>query len=272
MKSAELPRITIVTPSYQQAQHLVETIESVVSQGYPNLEYIVIDGGSTDGSVEILRKYARHITYCVSERDEGQAHAIIKGFNRASGKVLAWLNSDDTYEPNALFRVGEYYLENPDIGLLYGDYNLIDSSGSTLEIKKQPSFDLGIAKYAYMTIPQQAAFWRSDVYHAVGGVNSKFQFAMDYDLFLRMAQISRFHHIPVPLANFRMHPRSKTTTLQKVRIFEEYTIRMSCCEVKPNTLLFKPVRHLFMLKLIGKCLFEGCLMEKFVNQVRRYIK
>ena len=272
MTVANLPRISVVTPSYQQAEYLANTIESVISQGYPNLEYIIIDGGSTDGSIEIIRKYSRHLAYFVSERDEGQAHAIINGFARASGNVCAWLNSDDTYEPGALLRVGEFFLQQPDVGFLYGDYNLIDESGRVLEHKKQPSFDLSIAKYAYMTIPQPAAFWRANAYRAVGGVKMEFKFSMDYDLFLRMAQITKVQHVAVRLANFRVHGRSKTATAQSTYREEVHMIRMSCCEVKPSSALFKFVKAYYIVKLLGRCFIEGCLAEKLINQIRRRVR
>src|SRR5262249_529742 len=110
MSLTELPSITIVTPSYNQVAYIEETIESVLSQGYPRLEYIIIDGGSTDGSVEIIRKYEKHLAYWVSEKDKGQSDAINKGFRRATGEIFNWLCSDDTLEPGALVRVGEAFL------------------------------------------------------------------------------------------------------------------------------------------------------------------
>lgn len=269
MSESELPTISVVTPSYQQAQYLEMTIQSVIAEDYPNLEYIVIDGGSTDRSLEIIRRYSKHLSYYVSEPDGGQADAIRKGFDRASGEIFAWLNADDTYMPGGLRKVGHFFVQNPDVGLMYGDYNLIDAEGEILERKRQPSFDLGIAKYAYMTIPQQSAFWREEVYRAVGGIDTTLKFSMDYDLFLKMAQVTKVEHLPGALGNFRFHQDSKTSRMQDMRRSEEKIIRERYCRVKPSSIFFFATRAFYMTKLMEKCAREGCLWEKAFNQVKR---
>src|SRR5437773_6556922 len=126
------PRISVITPSFNQGQFLEETIRSVLLQGYPNLDYIIIDGGSTDGSVEVVKKYEPWLTYWVSEPDRGQSHAINKGWQRAHGDVLAWLNSDDTYNPDALRCAAEALQQNPAAGMVYSDMNYIDVSSNVI--------------------------------------------------------------------------------------------------------------------------------------------
>src|ERR1051325_2361432 len=124
--------ISIVTPSYHQARYIEETIQSVLSQDYPQIEYIIVDGGSTDGSVNIIKKYEDQLAWWTSEKDEGQTDAINKGFARAKGDILAWINSDDTYEPGAVTAAAQYLHEHPDVGMVYGDCNYIDRSGNII--------------------------------------------------------------------------------------------------------------------------------------------
>ncbi|MBT7818335.1 MAG: glycosyltransferase, partial [Chloroflexi bacterium] len=131
------PLVSIITPSYNQAEYLEKTITSVLGQTYPNIEYIIIDGGSEDGSKEIIEKYQKKIKYWVSEPDQGQTDAINKGFAKANGEILAWLNSDDTYEPHAVAEAVTYLLEHPEIGLVYGDTDFIDAQDR--KIGKFPS-------------------------------------------------------------------------------------------------------------------------------------
>ncbi|MEK6221078.1 MAG: glycosyltransferase [Chloroflexota bacterium] len=208
--SSDLPLVTIVTPSYNQAQYLEATIQSVLNQNYPNLEYIIIDGGSADGSQEIIEKYADKLAYWVSERDQGQTDAINKGFAQANGQVLAWLNSDDTYEPFAVTKAVEVLQNNPDVGLVYGDANYIDAQGR--EIGHFPARLTNYAKLrqGYVHLPQQSAFWRASLWDEVGPLDPSFYFAMDYDLWVRLAKISTLHYIPQVWANFRIHGDSKT--------------------------------------------------------------
>ena len=160
-----LPKISVVTPSFNQASFLEETIQSVLSQGYPDLEYIVMDGGSTDGSAEIIRKYADRLADWKSAKDGGQADAIRTGFARATGEILCWLNSDDTIAPGTLRRVGEFFAAHPDVDLVYGDLNLVDAEGKRLYTAR-PLLRLGILVYENPFIPQQGMFWRRSLYES----------------------------------------------------------------------------------------------------------
>jgi glycosyltransferase involved in cell wall biosynthesis len=154
------PRVSIVTPSYNQARFLEATICSVLEQEYSPIEYIVIDGGSTDGSLEIIRKYASRLAYWISEPDRGQTEAINKGFARANGDIYAWLNSDDTYEPEAVAKAVEFLQIHPDVGMVYGDANFIDEQGNVIGRFPARQTDYPRLRRGYVHIPQQAAFWR----------------------------------------------------------------------------------------------------------------
>src|SRR5512136_2224736 len=132
MQPSSLPTVSIITPSFNQAHFIEETIRSVLAQDYPNLEYIIVDGGSTDGSVEIIQKYAGHLAWWVSEKDKGHADALNKGFAHARGDILAWLNSDDTYYPGAVAEAVTYLQSHPETGMVYGDADLTDNAGHVI--------------------------------------------------------------------------------------------------------------------------------------------
>jgi glycosyltransferase involved in cell wall biosynthesis len=213
------PRISIVTPSYNQGQFIEETIRSVLLQGYPNLEYIVIDGGSTDGSAEIIRKYESHLAYWVSEPDGGQANAINKGFKSVTGEVLAWLNSDDIYTPGAIYEAAEYFGKHAECQVAHGKTDIVDAEGLLIGNCSSEPFDLE-QLLSGNSIPQPSTFFRRDVFESVGGLDESFQFCLDYDLWLRIATLSSFDYVPRLWAKFRRHPTSKTTLLETLRCVE----------------------------------------------------
>lgn len=212
--STELPLVSIITPSYNHAQFIEATICSVVEQDYPNLEYIIIDGGSTDGSAEIIRgwaeRYPARLVDWVSEPDRGQTDAINKGFARARGEILAWLNSDDTYQPGAISQAVRYLKEHPEVGLVYGDANLIDQSGEVIGKFPARQTDYRRLRRGYVHIPQQAAFFPADLWRKVGPLDPTFYFAMDYDLWVRLAHQAPVHYVPQLWANFRLHSQGKS--------------------------------------------------------------
>ena len=204
------PLVSIITPSYNQAPFLDATIRSVLDQDYPNIEYIIIDGGSTDGSLEIIQKYANRLAFWNFEKDRGQTDAINKGFARATGEIMAWINSDDTYEPGAVREAVEAMQAHPEMGMVYGDTNFTDDHSIVIGRFPAAQTDYLRLRRGYVHIPQQAAFFRRDLWLRVGPLDPSFFFAMDYDLWVRLAKLAPLMYIPRVWANFRLHGDSKT--------------------------------------------------------------
>jgi glycosyltransferase involved in cell wall biosynthesis len=210
MSDPNLPLVSIVTPSFNQARYLESTLRSVLDQEYPNLEYILVDGGSTDGSLDIIRRYSDRLAWWVSEKDRGQTDAINKGLARANGEILAWLNSDDTYEPNAIREAVAFLKDHPGVGLVYGDANFIDENGRVVGRFPAAQTSYQRLRQGYVHIPQQSAFWRADLWRKVGPLDPAFYFAMDYDLWVRLAALAPLQYHPRAWANFRLHTGGKT--------------------------------------------------------------
>ena len=210
MIAERLPLVSIITPSYNQAKFLEETILSVLNQDYPQIEYIIVDGGSSDGSVDIIRSYAERLGWWVSERDKGQTDAINKGFARAKGEILAWINSDDTYLPGAVSEAVAFLQAHPEIGMVYGDANLIDETGNVLGPFPARQTDYRRLRQGYVHIPQQSSFFRASLWKQVGPLDSSFYFAMDYDLWVRLAKVAPLYYIQRLWANFRLHSLGKS--------------------------------------------------------------
>jgi glycosyltransferase involved in cell wall biosynthesis len=209
------PKITLVTPSYQQAHYLPWTLRSVIDQDYPDLEYLVCDGGSTDGSVEVIRSSERHLAWWCSERDGGQAHAINKGFRRATGDIVGWLNSDDMLLPGCLRSVAHAFMD-PSIDAICGWGVMMSAEGRVRRrwVFGQPSAD----RLRFRSILfQPSVFWRRSVMDRIGLLDESFRFCMDQDFFTRMAEhgiVPRL--LPRFLAAYRSHPLTKTSTLADV--------------------------------------------------------
>ncbi len=211
MRPIPLPTVSIVTPSFNQARYLEATIRSVLSQDYPRIEYIIVDGGSSDASAEIIRKYSGQLAWWVSEKDRGQTDAINKGFAHAKGGILAWINSDDTYEPRAVGQAVKYFLDHPEVGMLYADCNYINESGQVIGRFPAAQTDLARLRRGYVHIPQQTMFFRAELWEQVGPLDPSFYFAMDYDLWTRMAARTELKYLAGQVwANFRIHTSGKT--------------------------------------------------------------
>jgi glycosyltransferase involved in cell wall biosynthesis len=206
-----LPLVSIVTPSFNQASYLEETIRSVLEQDYPRIEYMVVDGGSTDRSVGIIEKYADRLAWWVSEVDKGQTDAINKGFGRANGQILAWINSDDTYQPGAVSAAVKFLQAHPEVGMVYADCNFIDEAGRVIGKFGAAQTDYKRLRQGYVHIPQQTMFFRAELWHALSPLDPSFYFAMDYDLWVRIASRAEIKYLPGQTwANFRIHTFGKT--------------------------------------------------------------
>ena len=206
----DLPLVSIITPSFNQAPYIESTIKSVLSQEYPRIEYIIVDGGSTDATVDIIKKYESRLAWWVSEKDKGQTDAINKGFGRAAGDILAWLNSDDTYEPGAISAAVKYLQEHPEAGMVYGDCNFINETGQVIGKFNAAQTSHRLIRQGYVHIPQQTMFFRADLWKQVGPLDPSFYFAMDYDLWTRISARSEIKYVPQTWANFRLHTSGKT--------------------------------------------------------------
>lgn len=206
------PKISIVTPSLNQGQFIEETIRSVLLQEYPNLEYIIIDGGSTDGSVEIIKKYDKWITYWISEQDKGQSHAINKGFQRASGDVITWVNSDDIYLKGAFEKVASSFVEDP--------HKIIQGKGIVFDNVTKIATNVSHSDFTFESIikywERSAKFFVPGLFYPkalidlVGGIDENFNYAFDIDLLCKLLIVSSVHYIDFPFALFRLHSASKT--------------------------------------------------------------
>lgn len=218
------PKISVITPSYNQGKYIEDTIKSVINQDYPNLEYIIIDGGSTDETIEIIKKYEHKIHYWCSEKDNGQTDALIKGFNLATGDIYCWLNSDDIFEPNTLKTVAQFFIDNPEAEFVYGNAVWIDENSRVLYERKEMPFVKWVWLYTYNYIPQPSTFWKSSLYRKVGGLDPKFTLSMDGDLFARFSNYTHLNHIPVTLSRFRYYKEQRNQKFREKSLQEDRLI------------------------------------------------
>ncbi len=222
-------KISIITPSFNQGQFIEQTIQSVLSQNYPNLEYIVMDGGSTDNTLDILKKYEDKLKW-FSEKDKGQSDAINKGLKMAYGDIVAWLNSDDYYLPGTLAKVATFFDKNSQAKWVSGDYQIVDEKGKDIH-----SFVIGYKRLlrlfnSYSTLSfanyiiQPSTFWRRELISEIGYLNEEYRYCMDYDLWLRFMKNYPLHIIPSPLSAFRVHSTSKGGVEYEKQFDEELQI------------------------------------------------
>lgn len=206
----QLPRVTLVTPSYNAAPYLRAAIDSVLAQDYPEIEYLVMDGGSTDGTVELLEGYGNKVRW-ISEKDNGQADAISRGFKQTSGEILGWLNADDVLKPGAVRKAVDTFRANPGAALIYGNADFIDDSGKLIApcTVVEPFVRQRLLSYGDYII-QPAAFFSRAAYEAVGGLDACLHWAMDWDLWIRLAQDHEFVYVEPVLASYRWLGSNKT--------------------------------------------------------------
>jgi len=241
--SENFPKISIVTPSFNQAKYLEETIMSVIKQDYPNLEFIIIDGGSTDESLEIIKKHEKNIHYWISEPDNGMYHAIQKGFENSTGEIMTWINSDDLLAKDSLFNVGEIFSEFENIEWLSGIPNIVDEKGKVTWVGNLPRWN----KYRYLQldfkyIQQEGTFWRRNLWEKAGSrIDTNYKLAADVELWSRFFQLSDLYYVTVLLGSFRMRNENQKT----LESLEEYNLEaVSLLKKIPKSLEEK--RNLFL--------------------------
>ncbi len=217
-KYEDMPLVSIITPSYNQGAFIKATIDSVLNQDYPNIEYLVMDGGSTDNTVEILKSYGDRIQW-ISEKDDGQADAVNRGIRCAKGQIIGWLNSDDTYLEGAVTKMVTYMKSHPDADMVYGEGYYTDKDGNIIERYLTEKFD--IQRLAEMCIIcQPTAFFTKDIVEKAGMLDIEHQLSMDYELWLRMAKVGKISYIPEYIATSRMYEENKTLSRRK-EVYEE---------------------------------------------------
>jgi glycosyltransferase involved in cell wall biosynthesis len=208
-----LPLISIVTPTLNQANFIRETIESVLAQAYPKLEYLILDGGSTDGTLDILAEYSSAMAPLQwrSAPDRGQTDAINRGWQESNGEILAWLNSDDFYYPGAIQRVGEFFRDHPDVDLLYGDCTYVDAHGETIRPypTREYAYDV-LIRETHNYIPQPGTFIRRRALNAIGALDESLHYVMDLDCWMRVGLYGKGAYLPVQLAALRLHEGAKS--------------------------------------------------------------
>lgn len=267
------PKITIITPSYNQGQYIEQTILSVIEQNYPNLEYIIIDGGSTDNTIEIIKKYQKHIAYWVSEKDRGQSHAINKGISVATGDIFNWINSDDYLEKDSLQKIAEIFVQNPQMNLLCGHSNIFYQNNSSKSFLSRTNIYKTIEEtLIHEEINQPGMFYKMSCIKELGGINESLHYVMDLELWFRYMLkfgIGNILQIDATFANFRIHENSKTTEDEtKFRkeayevfsfIFESMNLPFSIIEAynqksdyyKPKNWVFDNIKRSRLLKEIS---------------------
>jgi len=220
-----MPKISVVVPSFNQAEFIEATLSSILEQRYENLELIVIDGGSSDGSVDIIKKYSSQLAYWVSEPDGGQTNGLIKGFRASTGEIQCWINSDDLMANNCLFEVADFFRKHSDAEAVFGNTTWINRDGQVLREQREIGFSKFLWMYTYNYIPGMSMYWKRSLYERIGGLNPKFNLAMDADLWIRFAQATRIRHVRRNWSYMRFYPEQKNRHLRTQSDVEDLDIR-----------------------------------------------
>lgn len=256
------PKISVITPSYNQAEFLERTLKSVLDQNYPNLEYIVIDGGSTDGSVDIIRRYEDRLAYWVSERDRGQTDAINKGFRRATGEWVAWQNSDDIYYPGSFIDFASAARAHPEVDLIIGNINLIDRFDQVLRDIHYVKPSHGALLAEGMVLTNQAAFWRRRVHDEIGLLDESLDCSFDYEWFLRLTKGRLGINVSRTWGGYRLHDATKTSTFNQKFVEEN-------ARILQGRVLTPWVRRMYQLRRVALMLWQGDLLYFLRGIIRR---
>lgn len=260
---ADLPTVSIVTPSYNQGQFIERTVQSVLTQNYPHLEYVVQDGDSTDDTRTILEPY-HHQCKIASQPDEGQAHAINLGFQQTTGQIMAWLNADDMLLPGTIAYVTNFFLQNPDVDVIYGHRIMVNESDHEVGRFILPTHDDTILFWGDY-VPQETLFWRRSLWEKVGGyVDESYQFAMDWELLMRFQRAgAKFARLPRFLGAFRVHPDQKTLALNHVGVREMARLRQTQHGRNLSWFEIKWQSKRYLTRLVGANLLYRCGLITF---------
>jgi glycosyltransferase involved in cell wall biosynthesis len=272
------PLISVVTPSFNQARFIGEALASVQRQGYKNCEHLVIDGMSTDGTVDILRNLEGNTGQAniswISERDSGQSEALNKGFRQSKGEIVGWLNSDDRYRAGCFEHIVQIFEDNPEVDIVYGDYLVIDESGKVLQIRREIEFDAFVLQYhRFLYIPTTATFFRRRIFEEENWLDESLQYVMDLEFFIRLsANGYRFKHIPEILADFRLQPNSKTcSSPDKQRMEHQQVIFTAApiirCLKSPGLrrIVLSLLRLIACVKRYSEKMFRGYYWERLCS-------
>ena len=215
------PKISVVTPSYNQGQFIELAIKSVLEQNYPNFEHIILDNCSTDQTIAILEKYP-HLIWR-SQPDRGQSHALNEGFSMATGEIIGWLNADDQYLSGCFDKIADSFANHPETDVAYGDYYWINEGGKIIQSRKELDFDIFILKYLHVLyIPSTSTFFKQKIFQENNFLDTSLEYSMDYEFFLRLAHKKyKFLHIDAHLANFRWHKHNKSSIASKEQLEEK---------------------------------------------------
>ena len=258
------PLISIITPSYNQAAFLEQTIQSVLEQDYPNLEYIIVDGASNDGSQEIIKKYASRLAWWVSEPDHGQAEAINKGSARATGEIVAWLNSDDYYLPGAVSAAVAALCASPQTGMVYGDVLAVDGAGRTINTLRYHDWEL-IDLMCFNIIGQPAVFFRKDLFEKAGCLDTRYHCMLDHQLWIRLAELAPMLYVKKVWAAARFHAAAKNSAQAPEFGREAYLVANWMCSQPGLAELYQQNRARIMAgahRFNGRYMSEGGLPVK----------
>lgn len=242
LRGHPLPRISIVVPSFNQGRFMRATLQSIIDQRYPNLELIVVDGGSTDNTLSVIKQYEAHLAWWVSKPDSGQTAAINKGFMRSTGEIMAWINSDDLVASGALQQIADHFVKHPETQVVYGDRILINEEGLEIGRWILPRHSRRVLQWADF-VPQETLYWTRNAWNLIGArLDETFRFAMDWDFLLRLsAKQIDIQHLPVFLGLFRIHDQQKTSSQMSSIGQEEIRI------IRHRELGFQPTRWQLIL-------------------------
>ncbi len=257
-KTNTSPKISVITVSYNQGLYLEKCIQSVINQRYPNFEHIIIDGGSTDESIDVIRKYEEHLTYWVSEKDNGQSHAFNKGLEKATGEIIGWINSDDIYLNNCLIQASEYFTSHPRIDIVFSDYIYIDEHGEFIKFRKEIPFDFEIYRWTEDCYHANCAgFFRKEIFLELGGLDESLQNSMDYEFYLRAASRGfEIGHIKACWGAYRLHSQSKSISQPELLKHTVGTIA-AIFQSQESKVISWPLKYLYKTIRLCKKIFNG---------------